>query len=55
MVYNEQEIAQRLGISFKTVVCHCTRAMAKLAIHDRASLVRYAIREKMIEAYGWQV
>jgi two-component system, NarL family, response regulator NreC len=39
-----KKIALRLGISAKTVESHRTKLMQKLAIHDTASLVRYAIR-----------
>jgi two-component system, NarL family, response regulator NreC len=39
-----KKIAARLGISAKTVESHRTKLMQKLAIHDTASLVRYAIR-----------
>ena len=38
-----KQIAAALGISFKTVVCHRTRLMEKLDLHNVASLVRYAI------------
>jgi two-component system response regulator NreC len=39
-----KEIAQRLGLSVKTVESHRTRLMHKLNIHETATLVRYAIR-----------
>ena len=45
-----KEIAARLGISVKTVETHRMRLMGKLDIHETAGLVRYAIREGMIEA-----
>jgi|ERR1044071_1233561 DNA-binding CsgD family transcriptional regulator len=38
------EIARALGIAFKTAACHRSRIMAKLDIHDVASITRYAIR-----------
>ena len=41
----EQQVLQ---ISVKTAESHRTRIMAKLDIHDTASLVRYAIREGFI-------
>ena len=44
-----KQIAAQLGISFKTAVSHRSRIMAKLDIHEVASLVRYAIRKKLIE------
>ncbi len=37
------EIGAALGIRAKTVERHKSRLMAKLDIHDRATLVRYAI------------
>ena len=43
-------IAATLSISFKTAESHRQRLMAKLDIHETASLVRYAIRNGMIEA-----
>jgi len=44
-----KEIASRLGISVKTVETHRMRLMGKLDIHETAGLVRYAIRQGMIE------
>jgi len=45
-----KEVADVLGISFKTAESHRQRIMAKLDIHDTAGLVRYAIRKGLIEA-----
>jgi len=42
------EIATLIGISRKTVDVHKTRLMKKLDIHNRASLVRYAIANKVV-------
>lgn len=39
-----KEIAQRLGISIKTVETHRAQLMERLDIHDITGLVRYAIR-----------
>jgi DNA-binding NarL/FixJ family response regulator len=44
-----KEIAQVLGMSTKTAETHRSRIMEKLAIHDTAGLVRYAIRHGLIE------
>src|SRR5579884_677626 len=44
-----QEIAQRLYISIKTVQTHRAHIMEKLNLHDRSMLVRYAIRKGLIE------
>lgn len=45
-----KEIAALLGISVKTVETHRMRLMGKLDIREIAGLVRYAIRQGMIEA-----
>jgi DNA-binding NarL/FixJ family response regulator len=45
-----KEIAALLCISVKTVETHRMRLMGKLDIHETAGLVRYAIRQGMIEA-----
>ena len=44
-----KEIAELLGVSFKTAESYRTRLMEKLQIHQTAGLVRYAIRRGMIE------
>jgi DNA-binding NarL/FixJ family response regulator len=44
-----KEIAQRLGVSVKTAEAHRGRLMDKLAIHDTASLVRYAVRQGVVQ------
>jgi len=44
-----KEIAALLGISVKTAESHRARIMAKLDLHDTASLVRYAIRKGIIQ------
>jgi two-component system response regulator NreC len=44
-----KEAANVLGISVKTAESHRTRIMSKLGVHETASLVRYAIREGMIQ------
>ncbi|MEP7026955.1 MAG: response regulator transcription factor [Candidatus Eisenbacteria bacterium] len=44
-----KEIAGELGISVKTVETHRRRLVAKLDIHETASLVRYAIRKGYIQ------
>ena len=43
-------IGAALNISFKTAESHRLHIMAKLDIHETASLVRYAIRRRLIEA-----
>jgi DNA-binding NarL/FixJ family response regulator len=45
-----KEIAQSLTLGVKSVEAYRTRIMQKLDIHHTAGLVRYAIREGMIQA-----
>lgn len=44
-----KEIATVLGVSVKTAESHRGRIMEKLDIHDTAGLVRYAIRQGVIQ------
>ncbi len=44
-----KEIGSSLGIATKTAETHRTRIMAKLGIHSISELVRYAIRNRIIE------
>jgi DNA-binding NarL/FixJ family response regulator len=44
------EIASSLGVSFKTVVTHRCNVMRKLEMHNTSELVRYAVRNQIIEA-----
>ncbi len=46
--HTAREIASMLFISPKTVDSHRTRLMGKLDLHNRAELVRYALRKKII-------
>ena len=45
-----KEIAQRLSISVKTVETHRASAMRKLKLRTTADLVRYAVRNQLIQA-----
>jgi DNA-binding NarL/FixJ family response regulator len=45
-----KEVANALGISTKTAETHRARIMAKLEVHSISELVRYAIRNHIIEA-----
>jgi DNA-binding NarL/FixJ family response regulator len=45
-----KQIAFTLGISVKTVEAHRLQLMARLNIHDVPGLVRYAVRNGMVEA-----
>jgi DNA-binding NarL/FixJ family response regulator len=46
--HTSQEIATMLVLSPKTVDRHKTNLMAKLAIHSRADLIKYALRKRII-------
>lgn len=46
---SSKEIARSLGVTFKTAACHRSRIMAKLNIHQVASLTRYAIRNGYVD------
>jgi two-component system response regulator NreC len=46
---SNQEIADKLVISIKTVNRHRENIMAKLNLHSRVELVRYAIEKGLIE------
>jgi DNA-binding NarL/FixJ family response regulator len=47
---SSKEIGANLGITFKTAVCHRSRLMQKLGVHEVASLVRYAVAQGMLVA-----
>ena len=47
--YTNEEIAEQLMISRKTVERHRTNILEKLGMHDRVELTRYAIRRGLIE------
>ena len=44
-----KELADVLGVSVKTAESHRSRIMEKLDIHETATLVRYAIRQGLIQ------
>jgi len=44
-----REIAQYLTISIKTAMTHRTNVMAKLNVHSRAEIIKYAIRKGIIQ------
>lgn len=48
--YTNKQIAETLVISDKTVDRHRTNILDKLGLHDRVELVRYAIRNGLVEA-----
>lgn len=47
-----QEIAEKLGLSRKTVEVHRTNLMRKLGLHDVTELVKYALRAGLITLDG---
>lgn len=47
-----QEIADRLVLSVKTVERHRSNIMAKLNLHSRTDLVKYAIKKGLIDLEG---
>jgi DNA-binding NarL/FixJ family response regulator len=47
---SNKEVADFLNISKKTAEVHRTNIMRKLEVHSLAEMVRYAIRNKMVEA-----
>ncbi|MBI4552831.1 MAG: response regulator transcription factor [Candidatus Latescibacteria bacterium] len=48
--YTNEEIADLLARSVKTIETHRAHLMEKLDLHDRVELVRYAIRHGLIQA-----
>ena len=47
--HSNRQIAAELNIGVKTVETHRAAIMRKLNLHSRASLVRYAVRNKLVE------
>jgi DNA-binding NarL/FixJ family response regulator len=47
---SNKEICRRLSISIKTVEAHRTSAMRKLGVSSTANLVRYAVRNDIVQA-----
>jgi DNA-binding NarL/FixJ family response regulator len=45
-----KEIATTLSIAYKTVDAHRTNIMKRLNMHSLAELVRYAVRERIVQA-----
>jgi two-component system response regulator NreC len=46
--YTSRQIAETLVLSVKTVMTHRANIMDKLALHNRAELIKYAIRRGLI-------
>jgi two-component system response regulator NreC len=47
--YTNKDMAEILCLSVKTVQTHRTNLMAKLDLHDRGELIKYAIQKKIID------
>lgn len=45
-----KDVASLLGVSVKTVESHRSRLMQKLDIHEKATLVRYAVKRGLVQA-----
>jgi DNA-binding NarL/FixJ family response regulator len=45
-----KQVASSLGISVKTAATHRANMMRKLEMHNLSELVRYAVRNQIIEA-----
>jgi two-component system NarL family response regulator len=46
---SSKEVAARLGVTPKTVEAHRTNIMNKLDLHTAVDLVRYAIRNAIVQ------
>lgn len=44
-----KQVAEQLGLSVRTVDRHIENMMQRLKIHSRIELVKYAIREGLVE------
>ncbi|MEJ2732426.1 MAG: LuxR C-terminal-related transcriptional regulator [Anaerolineae bacterium] len=47
--YTNQQIAEMLYVSPRTVDGHRTSLMSKLDLHDRTEVVKYALRKQLID------
>lgn len=50
--YTNKEVADLLCISVKTAMAHRANLMAKLDIHSRTDLIKFAIRQGLIDVKG---
>jgi PAS domain S-box-containing protein len=46
--YSTRQIAEKLGVSYKTADSHRSHLLKKLRVHETASLVRFAVRAGVI-------
>jgi DNA-binding NarL/FixJ family response regulator len=47
---SNKEVASALGVSVKTIDAHRANIMRKLRLRSTSELVRYAIRNKIVQA-----
>jgi DNA-binding NarL/FixJ family response regulator len=47
--HSSKEVAHRLGLSIKTAENHRSNLMRKLGVHDVAGLVRYLVRQGLVD------
>jgi DNA-binding NarL/FixJ family response regulator len=47
--FKNREVAEKLGISVKTVETHRANIMNKLALRNLAELIRYAIQKGLVK------
>jgi len=50
--HSTKEIAQRLGLSPRTVEAHRAQLMERLDLHDVAGLVRFAVKVGLVTPEG---
>jgi two-component system response regulator NreC len=50
--YTNQQLADRMLLSIKTIETYRSRLMAKLGLHDRAELVRYAMQKGLLSRFA---
>jgi DNA-binding NarL/FixJ family response regulator len=50
--HTSKDIAERLGLSVKTVEAHRAQIMERLGLHDLAGLVRFAVRVGLVRPEG---
>lgn len=47
--HTSKEVAQRLGVSYRTIEVHRHQLMKRLGVHDLPGLVRFAVRVGLVE------
>lgn len=47
--HTSKEVAQRLGVSYRTIEVHRHQLMKRLGVHDLPGLVRFAVRAGLVE------